>query len=311
MVIGRVLGQHGNKLEGVGMNVYRVLVVLFFTFASQMSCATIVCPPMPAAVTDINHDVKSDISASVGVLGRVKAGEVAVDTEIVANNLFSKYPNVDKLFALQTMAATYCAMLQSSALPDSDKLSRWEQFQEKVLNLQASNGTTPRDNTQRRAPAASANVTTDKLRMIEAKIGPAVAEQCTVLARWPYNGTSATQVFDNLSPFRALVEDSPNILEQRSTTVAALYRCLGGARIISEGELPEKISGTLPYLQRSLTFDPTQALLRNNIAFLTQFLKAKGGDGKTYFVTVLQILRGADDPDIPEIAERAFDAVKK
>jgi chitinase len=82
--------------------------------------------------------VKADISVSVGKLGTLKAAEVGAKTETVARNLFEKYPNVDKLLALQTMAATYCAMLSGSKLEDAEKLDRWEAFQSKVLNLQES-----------------------------------------------------------------------------------------------------------------------------------------------------------------------------
>ena len=39
-------------------------------------------------------DIKSDISASVGKLGPLRAGELSGKTEIVAQNLFSKYPKL-------------------------------------------------------------------------------------------------------------------------------------------------------------------------------------------------------------------------
>ena len=81
------------------------LSVLFLT-AAPLVHAAFTCPPMPIAVTSVNRDIKSDISASVGSLGKVKVGEIGIKTEIEAKNLFAKYPNVDKLFALQTMSAT-------------------------------------------------------------------------------------------------------------------------------------------------------------------------------------------------------------
>ncbi len=100
--------------------------------------AAFTCPPMPAAVTTVSTDVKSDISASVGTLGKAKAGEIAIKTETEAKNLFAKYPNVDKLLALQTMSATYCDMLKSTtALREIEKIDRWERFQDKVLDLRA------------------------------------------------------------------------------------------------------------------------------------------------------------------------------
>jgi hypothetical protein len=119
-------------------NTSRCIGLLSLLMFSMHSLADISCPQMPSAVTSVNRDVRSEINASVGSLGKVKAGEVGSKTEVVAKNLFDKYPNVDKLLALQTMSATYCSMLRDSALKEGDKLDRWEKFQEKVLNLQPS-----------------------------------------------------------------------------------------------------------------------------------------------------------------------------
>lgn len=111
--------------------------VLFFAVAEPV-LAAFECPPMPVAVTSVNRDIKSDISASVGSLGKIRVGEIAVKTEIEAKNLFAKYPNVDKLVALQTMSATYCDMLKNTtAIRDIEKIDRWEKFQDKVLDLRS------------------------------------------------------------------------------------------------------------------------------------------------------------------------------
>jgi hypothetical protein len=114
------------------------ITVMLLLVNVSYSLAAISCPPMPTAITEVNRDAKSDISASVASLGKVKAGEVATKTEVTAKNLFAKYPNVDKLLALQTMTATYCTMLrESTTLSDKERLDRWEKFQEKVLNLES------------------------------------------------------------------------------------------------------------------------------------------------------------------------------
>lgn len=113
------------------------LPVLFATITAP-ALAAFTCPPMPAAVTGVSTDIKSDISASIGTLGKIKVGEIAVRTETAAKNLFAKYPNVDKLLALQTMSATYCDMLKSTtAIREVEKIDRWERFQDKVLDLKA------------------------------------------------------------------------------------------------------------------------------------------------------------------------------
>jgi len=102
---------------------------------STFAFAEISCPPMPAAITQVNRDVVSDIKAGVGKLGRFKGGELEVRTEVAAKNLFAKYPNVDQLLTLQTLSATYCSMLNSSDISTAQKLDRWEKFQDKVLKI--------------------------------------------------------------------------------------------------------------------------------------------------------------------------------
>lgn len=103
--------------------------------ASLANAASLPCPPMPAAVTDASRDLKADVSVSVGSLGRFGAGQVGVKAESLATNLLSKHPGFDRTLALQMMASTYCGMLNSMSMSDGDKLSRWETFQDKVLQL--------------------------------------------------------------------------------------------------------------------------------------------------------------------------------
>ena len=105
---------------------------------------------MPAAVTDVNRDIKSDIHAGLQPFGKIKVGDIGLKTEIVARNLFDKYPNLDKLLTLQTMAATYCSMLKESDLSSTEKLIRWESFQEKVLNLKMTSQKTAKKATKQK-----------------------------------------------------------------------------------------------------------------------------------------------------------------
>lgn len=117
-------------------NLIRLLTISVSLYSGM--AFSIDCPPMPSAITQVDHDVKMDINAAAGSLGKIKAGELDIKTEIFAKNLFSKYPNADKLFSLQTLASSYCSMLNSAMdMTDSEKINRWEKFQDKVLNLQS------------------------------------------------------------------------------------------------------------------------------------------------------------------------------
>ena len=142
---------------GSTMSLCRAVLNTLVCTLCPLAQAAVVCPPMPAAVTTISKDVRSDINATVGSLGKLKAGDLAIKTDVVSKNLFDKYPNLDRLLALQTMSATYCAMLNQSALSDIDKLDRWEKFQERVLDLQVKVNASP---APKRTPPAAASKTT-------------------------------------------------------------------------------------------------------------------------------------------------------
>lgn len=146
------------------------LSVLFLTTA-PLAYAAFNCPPMPTAVTSVNKDIKSDISASVGSLGRVKVGEIGIKTEIEAKNLFAKYPNVDKLLALQTMSATYCDMLKNTtAISELEKIDRWERFQDKVLDLRSNPPKAPKGQAQPSAMVAAGVAAAAKLTPLAARV---------------------------------------------------------------------------------------------------------------------------------------------
>ncbi len=87
-------------------------------------------------VGQINRDVRSDIQGSVGSLGKLKAGEIASKTEVVAKNLFEKYPNIERVLTAQMMAATYCSMIRdSTSLSEKEKQDRWEKFYDRVFSF--------------------------------------------------------------------------------------------------------------------------------------------------------------------------------
>ncbi len=111
------------------------------------------CPAMPSAVTQVNRDVRLDVQARVGSLGKVVAGELAAKADVTAKNLFAKYPNVDRILTIQMMASTYCSLLRSSSLTSSERLRRWEQFSSKVFSLQQSAVTS--NSSQSRPPVSS------------------------------------------------------------------------------------------------------------------------------------------------------------
>jgi hypothetical protein len=118
------------------MNFCRAVLLLATVLYSHCTLAEIPCPPMPGATTDVSHDVKSHVNAAVGSLGRIKAGELSVQTEVVARNLVKDFPNADRLMIAQMMAATYCAIIRdNTAIAEKDKPALWEKFQSKTYSF--------------------------------------------------------------------------------------------------------------------------------------------------------------------------------
>jgi hypothetical protein len=113
---------------------YISLLCFASSLLGELAQAAIVCSPMPDKITQVNRDVRSDIQIGVGTLGKIKAGEIATKTEVIAKNLFDKYPNADRLLTVQMMATTYCSMLAASTvLNDKERQERWETFQDRVF----------------------------------------------------------------------------------------------------------------------------------------------------------------------------------
>jgi hypothetical protein len=103
----------------------------------DLSMAEIPCPEMPDKITQINHDVRSDVDVGIGSLGKLKAGQLGVQTDVVAKNLFDKYPNTDRVIVVQMMAATYCGMLRdSTSLKDHEKIQLWSEFLDRVFKFE-------------------------------------------------------------------------------------------------------------------------------------------------------------------------------
>lgn len=117
------------------IKLFAVFVVVVSSLSSS-SPAQIPCPPMPDKITQVNHDVQSDVQLGIGSLGKLQAGQLGVKTDVIAKNLFDKYPNADRVIVVQMMAATYCPMIRDDkTLKDGEKRQLWSEFQDRVFKF--------------------------------------------------------------------------------------------------------------------------------------------------------------------------------
>jgi len=142
----------------------------------------------------------------------------------------------------------------------------------------------------------------DSLSSLELKIADDVKYDCLKLALWP-EGVDGPSIVKDLSGPIKTVEDNPRFSHSRSVVLGDLYRCVGGAYLIS-GEMKTQIPAALPYLTRSLEFNPSQTLLGQDIATLGTVIRNQRGDVKVFITAMLQVLRGRNDPDIPALTEK-------
>jgi hypothetical protein len=174
----------------------------------EVTQAAIVCPSMPD-VSQINRDVRSDIQGSVGSLGKLRAGDVGVKTEVVAKNLFEKYPNIDRLVTVQMMSATYCSILRdSTGLSETDRQERWEKFQERVFSFVSPDS--PRSATSKSPSSKQAVKKPDKMSDKNPARSPKAVTQGESKTDAKANGKSLPQS-----------ERAPPVPEQQASSPAA------------------------------------------------------------------------------------------
>jgi hypothetical protein len=131
------------------------------------------------------------------------------------------------------------------------------------------------------------------------------------LETWPANSFNGEDMIDPLLATLKKVEGNRAYNQKYTSIRPMLYRMLGGAALLhSKLEMAEKLRLALPYLRRSHEIWPEQRGLEQNVSFLESFARIGGGEIKQYLTTVLQILRGPDDAQIPMLVEQLTNAAQ-
>jgi len=139
---------------------------------------------------------------------------------------------------------------------------------------------------------------------ISASVQATVAGNCRKLQFFPrITASDIQEVTQSLETLQAQTSEPGADGLVPSSTLANLNRCLAGAYLLSGTGPPGSYRKALPYLYRSLSFNPEQSQLRVNISFMERALAAGSVGIVDGTVNTLQILRGADDPEIPIIAK--------
>jgi hypothetical protein len=131
------------------------------------------------------------------------------------------------------------------------------------------------------------------------------------LGSFPKQLASGDDVVAPLEDLLEKLDKYPNYEKTNPHSRAVIYRMIGGAYLISSKlEMADKLRAAIPTLHKSLELWPEQRRLPENIRYLEMTLRNTRADLKPYLTTVLQIVRGPDDPEIPSLVDGLVSAAK-
>lgn len=120
------------------------LLIFCITCTQLTVAATVVhCPPMPDAVTALGQDVAQEVRQTAIGLAKATVTDTSQKTTTATRAVFAKFPNADRMLALQTMAATYCSMIQD--FPPDTRAKKWLEFYDRYV-LERPKGPSARPN---------------------------------------------------------------------------------------------------------------------------------------------------------------------
>ena len=89
-----------------------------------------------AAPTSTAKDVKAEIAAKVDNLkGVVNSAGFSAQAGVITNDLYSKYPNSDRLIVAQAMLSQVCSLLNSVSISDEAKVLKYSETEMLVFRL--------------------------------------------------------------------------------------------------------------------------------------------------------------------------------
>ena len=142
-------------------------------------------------------------------------------------------------------------------------------------------------------------------RMFDKEVAAEVSQYTRKLGSWPGEFVAGEDVIQPLQAILRKIEANIKYREQYRNIWATVHRMIGGAYLIhTKMEMGDKLRSSLLYLTQSQQLWPDQRGLAENVSYLETFLRTQHADLNPYFTTVLQILRGPADPQIPALVDQ-------
>ena len=106
----------------------RTTVILFLLYClttAALADSADFCPPPPDGTPE---EIKGDAKLAVGRLRGLSAAELDGTVEIIPRELFSEYPNADRLIISQLLMSQFCVQVMTSGLSDREKFEQFSKF---------------------------------------------------------------------------------------------------------------------------------------------------------------------------------------
>jgi hypothetical protein len=124
------------------------------------------------------------------------------------------------------------------------------------------------------------------------------------LGSFPKQQIAGDEVIVPLEGILDKLDEYPDYEKTNPHSRAIIYRMIGGSYLIhSKLEMADKLRAAIPPLRKSLELWPDQRRFPENVRYLEMTLANSKADTKGYLTTVLQVLRGPDDPEIATLVD--------
>jgi hypothetical protein len=108
------------------MYILRLPHFVLVAYLLQYSIAFSADFPCPTPSEQISSDIKGEISGKAQTLFKVGDAEVKGTAQKTVVDLFSKYPNADRVAIINSLLSTTCNFIKNSTqLSDAEKLDKW------------------------------------------------------------------------------------------------------------------------------------------------------------------------------------------
>lgn len=93
------------------------------TFSSSVALSATF--PCTDPIKQVDYDVKGDIDAEARTFLKIGSAEAKGRAERSVVDLYSKYPNADRVAIISNLLSTSCYLIRDSNLEDKEKIDRW------------------------------------------------------------------------------------------------------------------------------------------------------------------------------------------